>query len=63
MQVVMFVGHPALQMRPRRFGEIAQQFVGGLPRVIQQVFIRADVGEAQHRHTALPRAEQFARAA
>jgi hypothetical protein len=31
----MFVCHPALQMPPRRFGKIAQQFVGDLPRVIQ----------------------------
>ena len=47
-------------MRPRRFGEIAQQFVSSWSCVVQQIFIRADVGEAQHRHTALPRAEQFA---
>src|SRR3989338_1812261 len=63
MQIVMFVGHPALQMRLRGAGEIAQQFIGCQPRVIQQILIRADVGEAQHRYTALACADQFARPA
>ena len=56
----MLVGHPALQMRPCRFGKITQQFVCDLPRLVQQFFIRTDVSEAQHRDPALPRAQQFA---
>ena len=54
---------PALQMRPSRLGKIAQQFVGDLPRLVQQVFVCADVGEAQHRDAALPRAQQLTRTA
>lgn len=59
----MFTRHPAVQVSPRRFGKIPQQFVGDLPCLNQQILICADVGKAQHRNTALARAKQFAGAA
>src|SRR3989338_7721573 len=63
MQIVMFACHPALQMRLRHAGKLAQQFIGGLPRIIQQILIRADVDKTQHRDTALSRTDLFARPA
>ena len=46
-----------------RFRKIAQHFVSDVARLVQKFVILAQIGEAQHGHTALPRAQQFAGAA
>src|SRR5688572_20803730 len=47
----------------RRRGVLAQQRLRGVARGLEQIGVGAEIGESQHRHAALPRAEELAGAA
>jgi hypothetical protein len=54
---------PTLQMRPRRSRIVSQQSICQGASGLEQIAVGREIGEAQHRNTALLCAEQLSRTA
>src|SRR5207253_6544434 len=60
---ILPAAQPALEMRLRGSGVVAQQLIGCVARLLDQRNVALEIGEAQQRDARLPRAQEFTRPA